>query len=145
MSFSNKRTTCFFLAAFLTLFLLSITSCSNKLVFATSTVVPAAQGSVKITKDDNGNYELDLSILHLTEPSRLSPPKKYYVIWMETEDNGTKNLGQLKSESGFFTSTLKADFHTVTPFKPRRVFITAENDFNIQNPGPQTVMVTNLK
>ncbi|RYE29988.1 MAG: hypothetical protein EOP42_13175, partial [Sphingobacteriaceae bacterium] len=90
-------------------------------------------------------YELDLNILHLTEPSRLSPSKKYYVIWMETENNGTKNLGQLKSETGFFTSTLKAYFHTVTPFDPKRVFITAENDVDIQNPGPQTVLVTNYK
>ncbi|RYE25113.1 MAG: hypothetical protein EOP42_21705 [Sphingobacteriaceae bacterium] len=120
-------------------------SCSNKLTFNTSTVVPAAQGSVKISKDDNGNRELDLSILHLTEPSRLTPSKKYYVIWMETENNGIKNLGQLKSETGFFTSTLKAYFHTVTPFEPKRVFITAENDINITIPGSQTVMITNSK
>ncbi len=145
MNFLYKRALRLSFTIITGLFLFSVTSCSNKLTFKTSTVVPAAQGSVKITKDDNGNNELDLSILHLTDPSRLSPSKKYYVIWMETEDNGTKNLGQLKSESGFFTSTLKAYFHTVTPFNPKRVFITAENDINIQTPGSQTVMITNSK
>ena len=127
------------------LFLFATTSCSTKLKFANSTVVPAAQGSVKVSKDDNGNYELDLNILHLTEPSRLSPPKELYVIWMETENNGTKNIGKLKSETGFFSSTLKASFHTVTSFKPQRIFLTAENDAAIQSPGPQVVLTTNSR
>lgn len=123
--------------------LFATTSCSTKLKFATSTVVPAAQGSVKVTKDDNGNYGLDLNIIHLTEPSRLSPSKELYVVWMETENNGIKNIGQLKSGTGFFSSTLKASFHTVTSFKPKRVFITAENDAAIQSPGSQVVLTTN--
>lgn len=125
------------------LFLFSAGSCSTKLKFATSTIVPAAQGSVKVGKDDNGNYELDLNILHLTEPSRLSPSKKLYVVWMETENNGTKNVGQLKSGSSFFSSTLKASFHTVTSFKPKRVFLTAENNAAIQSPGSQVILTTN--
>ena len=125
------------------LFLIFASSCSSKLKFENSTVVPAAQGSVKIGKDDNGNYELDLSIIHLTEPSRLSPSKELYVIWMETENNGIKNIGQLKSGTGFFSNTLKASFHTVTSFKPKRVFITAENNADIQTPGPQVILTTN--
>lgn len=127
------------------LFLFATTSCSTKLKFATSSVVPAAQGSVKISKDDNGNYNLNLNILHLTEPTRLSPSKELYVIWMETENNGIKNIGQLKSGTGFFSSTLKASFHTVTSFKPERVFLTAENDAAIQSPGSQVVLTTNSK
>jgi hypothetical protein len=117
-------------------------SCSTRMKFATSTVVPAAQGSVKVGKDDNGNYDIELNILHLTDPSRLQPAKKIYVIWMETASNGTKNIGQLKSSTGFFTSTLKAYFHTVTPFKPERFFITAENDPSVKTPGSQTVLIT---
>lgn len=121
---------------------LSVISCSTNLKFTNSEAVPAARGNVNIDKDDNGNYALDIDILHLTEPSRLRPAKNVYVIWMETENNGIKNLGQLKSSTGFFSSTLKASFHTVTSFKPKRVFITAENDANIQTPGPQVVLTT---
>ncbi|WP_419802059.1 hypothetical protein [Mucilaginibacter sp.] len=121
---------------------LSVISCSKNLKFTNSEAVPAARGNVNIDKDDNGNYALDIDILHLTEPSRLHPSKNVYVIWMETENNGIKNLGQLKSSTGFFSNTLKASFHTVTSFKPKRVFITAENDANIQTPGPQVVLTT---
>lgn len=138
-NFTKHRT----LSVLAVLFLFTITSCSTKLKFANSTVVPAAQGSVKITKDSNGNYELDLTILHLSDPSRLSPSKELYVVWMETENNGIKNIGQLKSGTSFFSSTLKASFHSVTSFKPRRVFLTAENDAAIQSPGSQVVLTTN--
>ncbi|RYE17887.1 MAG: hypothetical protein EOP45_15000 [Sphingobacteriaceae bacterium] len=107
--------------------------------------MPAARGKVNVDKDDNGNYALDLNILHLTEPERLRPAKSSYVIWMDTENNGIKNLGQLKSGTSFFSSTLKASFHTVTSFKPKRIFITAENDGNISVPGSQVIMTTNSR
>ncbi|WP_198170268.1 hypothetical protein [Mucilaginibacter arboris] len=123
MNFLSNRVTRLSFTILAVLFLFSASSCSTKLKFATSNVVPAAQGSVKIGRDDNGNYELDLNILHLTEPSRLSPSKELYVVWMETKNNGTKNIGQLKSASGFFSSTLKASFHTVTSFEPKGFFL----------------------
>ena len=120
-------------------------SCSTNLKFANSEAVPAARGKVKVDKDNNGNYALDLNILHLTEPSRLHPSKNVYVIWMDTDDNGIKNLGQLKSGTSFFSSTLKASFHTVTSFTPKRIFITAEDDADIQTPGSQVILTTNSR
>jgi hypothetical protein len=127
---------------FLSLIVISITSCSKKVAFITSTVVPAAEGKIDIDRDDNKNYTIDIEVIRLADPSRLPSPKKTYVVWMETDDNGTKNLGQLKSISGFFTSSLKATLKATTPYKPKRVFIAAEDDAAAQNPGSQVVLTT---
>lgn len=71
---------------------------------------------------------------------RLSPLKETYVAWMQTEHNGIKNIGQLKSSSGLFSKTLKSSLQTTTAFAPVRFFITAEDNGDTQNPGMQLVM-----
>jgi hypothetical protein len=128
------------LATFMTFFL---SSCSRKISFAKSPVVPAAEGSVKIKKDNNKNYSIELNVIRLAEPKRLSPPKSTYVVWMETEQNGTKNIGRLNTSSGLFSSTLKSSLKTTSPYKPTGFFITAEDDSNVQYPGGQVVLRTN--
>jgi len=121
----------------------SLTSCSKKIQFANSAVVPAAQGSVKIQKDDNRNYVMEVNIINLAHPERLQPPKPIYVVWMETENAGTKNIGQLKIESSFFSNNLEGTLKAVTAFKPTRFFITAEERADILLPGMQVVLKTN--
>jgi hypothetical protein len=121
----------------------SFNSCAQKIVFNNSTVVPAAQGKVKVKKDNNNNFVVSVNIIHLTDPSRLQPSKTTYVVWMETKDNGIKNIGQINSSSSLLSSTLKGSLTTVTPFSPTKIFITAENDGNIQHPGDQTILSTN--
>ena len=117
-------------------------SCAKKITFGTSSIVPAAQGSIKVKKDKNNNYNIDLNVIHLAEPTRLSPARQLYIVWMETEANGTKNIGQLKTSSGLLSKTLKSSLKTVSSFKPTRIFITAEDDANIQYPGNQIVLST---
>ena len=122
--------------------LLAAASCSHKIGFAQSSVVPAAQGSIKMKKDDNNNYKLNVSVTNLAPPDRLQPPHSAYVVWIETEQNGVQNLGRLNSESGFLSKTLKADLNAVTPYKPTRLFITAEDDAAIRYPGEMVVLST---
>ena len=122
---------------------MSYTSCAKKVAFQTSTVVPAARGDVKIKKDDNKNYVIQIDLEDLAEVSRLDPPKKAYVVWMETENSMVKNIGQIKSDSNFLSSKLKASFETVTPVKPSRIYITAEDNADVQLPGDQLIMETN--
>ncbi|MEP7277362.1 MAG: hypothetical protein ABI813_01855 [Bacteroidota bacterium] len=116
---------------------------TTKMVFANSSVVPAAEGSVKVKKDKNNNYDIDLNVMRLADPKRLSPPAKVYVVWMETERNGTKNIGQITSKDGLFSSTLRSSLHTKTPFKPTEIFITAEEEADRQYPGSMVVLRTN--
>jgi hypothetical protein len=83
-----------------------------------------------------------LQVTHLTNPSRLQPSKNAYVVWMETENNGIKNIGQLRTSTGVFSNTSKGSLTTVTSFTPRKFFITAEDRADIQFPGTQTVLTT---
>ena len=118
-------------------------SCASKYAFSTSPVVPAAEGGVKVKKDGNNNYKVDVEVKRLAEPKRLTPARQLYVVWMETEKNGTKNIGQLKTSSGMLSSTLRSNLETVSPFKPVSFMITAEDEANVQYPGSQVVLKTN--
>ncbi len=120
----------------------SLASCSNKISFQTSSVVPAAQGSVKVKKDNNNNYGIDLNVIRLADPKRLEPSKSTYVVWIETAENGSKNIGSLNTSSSMFSKTLKSSLKTVSPFKPVSLFITAEDNADIQYPGSQVVLRT---
>ena len=93
-------------------------------------------------KDKNNNYSIDLDVKRLAEPKWLTPAKEMYIVWMKTEENGTKSIGQLKTSSGLFSGTLTSSLKTVSTFKPTGFFITAEDDAYIQYPVGQTVLST---
>lgn len=118
-------------------------ACATKMEFNKSSIAPAAVGYVKIKNDNNKNYTVELNITNLAPSSQLSPSKSTYVVWMNTKNNGNKNIGQLNSSSGIFSKTLKASLTTVTSFEPTGFFITAEDNGNIQYPGTQIVLSTN--
>lgn len=120
----------------------SFSSCAKKIMFEHSSIVPGAEGSVKITKDKNSNYSIHIDVLHLAEPKRLQPAKSVYLVWMQADDNSTKNIGILNSSSSLLSKTLKASLHTVTPFKPTRIYVTAEDDSKITFPAGETVLTT---
>jgi hypothetical protein len=109
--------------------------------FDTSTVVPSAEGQVRVKKDDNNNYAVSVQINHLAEPNRLPQPQNVYVVWAESP-SGPQNLGQLKVETGLISRRLKAALETVTPYKPSRIFVTAETSATVQSPGNYMVLNT---
>lgn len=140
---TKSLTQSFFAIAGAVLILFYFNSCARKISFQSSSVVPAARGDVKIKKDNNNNYNIQISLDNLAEPKRLQPSKSTYVVWMETDNNVTKNIGQINSSTGFLTSKLKASFETVSSTKPTKIFLTAEDDASIQYPGSQVVLTTN--
>ncbi len=133
----------FLLAFFSVMILMFSSSCARKISFQNSSVVPAAQGSVKLKKDNNNNYQIQIFLGNLAEPGRLDPPKSHYVVWMESDNNYIKNIGQINSSSSFMSKRLTATFETVTAVKPTKIYITAENDPGVQYPGSQIVLFTN--
>ena len=123
----------------LLLLVLAFTSCAKKIAFLTSSVVPAARGEVAIKNDKNKNFDIQLQLSYLAEPERLQPAKRVYVVWMISNESDTPiNLGRIVG-----TSKLKIQFETVSSSKPKRIFITAEDDASIQYPGNVMVLETN--
>ena len=117
-------------------------SCAKKITFLTSSVVPAAEGTVKVKKDNNDNYRINVSLTNLVEPKRLQPSKSLYVVWMETDNNATQNIGQINTSTGMFGGKHKSSFETVSSSKPTKIFLTAEDDAKVQSPGSQVVLST---
>jgi len=139
----NALTNKIFLGILAILILFSVDVSAKKVKFMNSSVVPAARGYVKISRDKNKNYSINISITNLAEVDRLEPSKLNYIVWLVTEDSTTKNLGKISSTAGFLSKKLKATFETVTSLNPMQVFITAEDDPGCQYPGTQIVLSTN--
>jgi len=125
------------------LMILPLTACAQKVKFLTSTVVPAAQGSVKVKKDSNKNYQIKIHIDNLAEPNRLTPPKSAYVIWLVTDEKVTQNIGKIKTSTNFLSKKLTATFESVTVVKPTKIFITAEVDASVTYPVSEVILETN--
>lgn len=117
-------------------------SCVTSKPFLTSSKVPAARGTVTVKTDHNKNYVIKIQVFYLAEASRLDPKKNTYVVWMVTDDNITKNIGQIESSEGFLSKKLKASFETKSSFKPAKIFITADYDANIQYPSSEVILTT---
>lgn len=115
--------------------ILTLGSCAKKIVFPVSPIVPSAQGTILFKTDKNKNYDINLTVKHLANPDRLTPARKCYVVWIDTEQNGVINLGQLH-----ISKNMGGSLKTNSPFKPTAIFITAEDDPTIKTPGTDTVL-----
>jgi hypothetical protein len=117
-------------------------SCSKKVSFSENSMVPGARGSVKVKKDNNNNYGINVEVIHLAEPKRLPNPKDVYLVWMETKEKEIRKLGQLRVSDGLFSKAVKGSLHSMSPDRPVRVFITAEDHVNAEYPGNYVVLNT---
>jgi hypothetical protein len=138
----NRLAKSIFLTVFAAMMILPFTSCAKKYTFINSTVVPGADGYVKIKKDKNQNYIIKVEVSDLAEVERVQASKTTYVVWMETDEGNVENLGQLKSSGSFFSKQKTASLETVSSFKPIKIFITTESGTNVQYPGEQIVLRT---
>lgn len=122
---------------------IALTSCGKKITFLPSTVIPTANGYVKIKGDKNNNYAVKLQVRDIVKSKDLQPGKKNYVVWVETNENRAHHLGKLESSKGLFSGTRKGKLETVTPAKPVRVFVTAEDNSTPQFPS-EVILTTEL-
>lgn len=130
------------LALFVLILAFTVDSCATKAMFLSSSVVPAAQGYVTVSKGSkNHNYMIQVKVSNLAPVNRLQPPAETYIVWMNTNDGRTRNIGRIDSGKGGF-SNLKASLKTVSSYKPVKVFITAENTDNMSYPSGQVVLTT---
>jgi len=121
----------------------SATAQSKKVEFNTSTIVPGAEGTAKVKKDKNGNYSVDIEIANLADPKKLTPSKQAYIVWIETQEKGVQKIGQIHTSGTMFSKAKKASMTTEIPYKPTKVFVSAEDDPGVGQPGSVVVLSTN--
>jgi len=109
---------------------LFLTSCASTAKFPVSTVTPAAEITAKMKEDKNKNFVIEVTANNMASADRLSPPNSNYIVWIVTENNGTKNIGQLINKNA-----KKSYLETSTPFSVKEIFITAEDKSDISYPS----------
>lgn len=139
----NSMSKIIFLTIIPLIAIVSFSGCAVKAPFLNSTIVPAAEGHVKMKTDRNKNFVISIEIFNLALPDRLDPPKNAYVVWMDDGNNNIKNMGQIKSSAPFMSKALKATFRNISSFRPVKIFITTEYEANVQVPSNETVLTTN--
>ncbi len=138
----NKAVKSIILAVFAVMMIIPFTSCTKKISFVNSTVVPGADGYIKVKKDKNKNYIIQVEVTDLADVERVQASKTTYVVWMESDEGNAENLGQLISSTSMFSKRHKASMETASSYKPVRIFITTEEGINTQSPGRQVVLTT---
>lgn len=139
---TNEHSKNYFSGIIMITMMLIMASCATSESFLNSSVVPGATGKVKVKKDSNKNYIIRVDIDDLAEVERLQTSKQTYVVWMETEKGNTENLGQLRSSTGFLSKQHTASLEATSPFKPVRVFVTAENKSTERYPDLEIILTT---
>lgn len=140
MNIQFNRSTFFGIVA--AVLVIGSSACTSKYAFQTSAAVPAARGNVKVKKDGNANYLIKVDVSNLAEVKRLQPAKESYVVWMVGDEDLAKNIGLINSSSSMMSSKLRASFQAVSSTRPRRVFITAEDNGQVTVPGSMVILTT---
>ena len=107
----------------LSVLILLMTTCATVVKFPVSSVEPAADITAKIKNDKQKNFVIEVTANYLASAERLLPPKKMYIVWIVTKENGISNIGQMKNDNA-----QKMKLQTLSAFEPQEIFITAENE-----------------
>lgn len=106
-------------------------------------VEPEKKGLLEIKRDVNSNYVIHLNLMDLEELSNIKPdPKIAYIVWMDAENQATKSLGQISSNTAWLSDKSKASFEATSVLKPTKVFITKETSATVQKPGTKLIWTT---
>ncbi len=116
----------------------SLQACTPKMAFLNSTIAPAVSGNVRVKKDKNANYIVNVDVANLAPAKNLDPPKNTYLVWMESSDRSVRKLGQL-SPAG---RALEAKMTATAVSKPDVVFVSAEDNADVEYPAGPTVITT---
>ena len=97
-------------------------ACATWTPFLPSTAAPGAEGQVLTKIDYNGNSWVELRLSHLPLPGTLTPPRKTYVVWAESEFGRQILLGKLA-----LARNRSAEWDGTVPFEKFRMVVTAED------------------
>jgi hypothetical protein len=106
--------------------------------FSTSPAIPAAEGSVRFSKTKNDNVAINLTVKHLANPEKLTPPAANYVVWIRANRTAApQSIGALKVDKD-----RSGVLDTETPMHSFEIFITAEGSGQVMSPSGQPLLWT---
>lgn len=137
---SNHRIS--FIISFILLACIILPACSKTIRFTKSEFIPEARGYVKIGKVKDKKFSIRLRVRNLPGPQKLQPAKSMYVVWMDTENEGVKNIGQLVNSPGLPSNAQEITLKMISSVEPIGFLITAEDSPIGEYPGTQVVLRT---
>jgi hypothetical protein len=97
---------------------------------------PAAQGTVTIGAEKDGNRTVEVRVQHLSPPERATPGARTYVVWLVPRSGGApQNMGVLS-----LGEDLGGSLTTTTSYRDFDILVTAEQDPGTTNPSARNVM-----
>jgi hypothetical protein len=97
--------------------------------------VPAAEGTVKVAAEKDGNTKVKLEVKHLALPTSAFDESSTYVVWIKPDNGAPQNVGVL-----FVDKNLKGNLETRTGLKDFEVMVTAEHSSEAITPSERMVM-----
>ena len=96
---------------------------------------PAAQGTVNVGAEKNGNRSIEVRVEHLSPPERAAPGARSHVVWLVPRAGGVpQNMGALMLQDD-----LGGVLKTTTPYREFEILVTAE-----ENPGATKPLTRNV-
>jgi hypothetical protein len=106
-----------------------------------NSTIPAAESTVKVDTNENGNTTFELTVKHLALPQRVDPKATVYVVWLRGRDSAVRaqNMGALKVDDN-----LNGSYSGITPLRDFELFVTAEASVTGTSPTGQALLHTNV-
>ncbi len=112
---------------------------STTLRLSASPMVPAAQGTVRVSSGKNGNTRLQIEVEHLAKPEAVADDAKVYLAWVSTGEGTPQSIGELK-----VSRALAGNLETLTPARYFDLMITAEASAAVRSPQGPKVLSTRV-
>jgi hypothetical protein len=106
---------------------------------SSSPTLPAVEGYAKFSATKNNNTRITLTVKHLPQPDKLTPPANQYIVWTRAAKyEPAQNMGSLVVDKN-----LSGKLETETPLHTFELFITAEASGQIQEPFGEPLLWIN--
>lgn len=126
------------LRSFIILFSTVLVSCTTTTKFPVSTVTPGADIQIDVKKVGASNYKTSVTSYNLASADRLDPPQAAYVIWVVSNSDVLRNVGNFTK-----AGDNKLFFSAYFPYQISEIFITAESTAGACK--PEGVEITRIK
>lgn len=129
-----------FVAALAALVLIGCAS-SSEVRLQGSPQAPAAEGTLKLSRGQNGNTHLEITVRHMAPPDRMTQSATVYVVWVRPIQEGSvpQNLGALQ-----VNDKLEGTLDTLTPLHSFDLMVTAEPSATVVQPSGIAILSTSV-